>query len=153
MRRGGLIAFDFGLRRIGVAVGDWETRLAHPLEVIAAEDNDTRFDRIRALIAEWRPTDLVVGLPLSMDGQAHELTRRARRFANQLQGRFGLPVTLVDERLTSWDADQRLRAAGVKGRDRKGLDDTLAAQQILQDLLDQSPSLPSHSSHDEPAHA
>ncbi|MCP5279098.1 MAG: Holliday junction resolvase RuvX [Thiobacillus sp.] len=137
--KGALLAFDFGLRRIGLAVGDWESRLAHPLEVIDAEDNETRFGRIAALIAEWRPSDLVVGLPLSMDGGEHELTRRARRFANQLHGRFGLPVILVDERLTSFDADLRLREAGVKGRARKGLDDTLAAQQILQDLLDQPP--------------
>ena len=90
------------------------------------------------------PADLVVGLPLSMDGEEHELTRRARRFANQLQGRFGLAVTLVDERLTSFDADLRLREAGVKGRARKGLDDTLAAQQILQDLLDRVSHEPAH---------
>lgn len=142
--KGALLAFDFGLKRIGVAVGDWETRLAHPLEVIAAEDNDTRFTRIATLIAEWRPTNLVVGLPLSMDGEEHELTRRARRFANQLHGRFALAVTLVDERLTSFDADLRLREAGVKGRARKGLDDTLAAQQILQDLLDRISNEPAH---------
>ena len=135
--KGAILAFDFGTRRIGVAVGDWETRLAHPLEVIDAEDNDTRFGRIATLIAEWRPNHLVVGLPLSMDGEEHDLTRRARRFSKQLHGRFSLPVTLVDERLTSFDADLRLREAGVKGRDRKGLDDTLAAQLILQDLLDQ----------------
>lgn len=153
MNKGTLLAFDFGLKRIGIAVGDWETRLAHPLEVIDAEDNDTRFGRIAALIAEWRPADLVVGLPLSMDGEEHELTRRARRFANQLNGRFGLSVTLVDERLTSFDADLRLREAGVKGRDRKGLDDTLAAQQILQDLLDKPDNQPSDPTNDEPAHA
>ena len=144
-KAGALLAFDFGTRRIGVAVGDWETRLAHPLEVIDAEDNDTRFGRIATLIAEWRPADLVVGLPLSMDGEEHELTRRARRFANQLQGRFGLAVTLVDERLTSFDADLRLRQAGVKGSARKGLDDALAAQQILQDLLDRSLHDPAYS--------
>jgi putative Holliday junction resolvase len=143
MKKGALLAFDFGTRRIGIAVGDWETRLAHPLEVIDAEDNDTRFGRIAALIAEWHPTELVVGLPLSMVGEEHELTRRARRFANQLSGRFGVPVALVDERLTSFDAGLRLRDAGVKGRARKGLDDALAAQQILQDLLDRH----------EPAHA
>jgi len=135
--KGSLLAFDFGLRRIGVAVGDWETRLAHPLEVIDAEDNDTRFGRIAELLGEWRPHQLVVGLPLSLEGEEHELSRRARRFANQLHGRFSLPVTLVDERLTSFDANLRLREAGVMGRARKGLDDTLAAQQILQDLLDQ----------------
>jgi putative Holliday junction resolvase len=81
---------------------------------------------------------LVVGLPLSMDGEEHDLTRRARRFANQLNGRFRLPVAMVDERLTSFDADLRLREAGVKGRQRKGLDDALAAQQILQDYLEQA---------------
>lgn len=149
--KGAILAFDFGLRRIGIAVGDWETRLAHPLEVVDAEDNDTRFGRIAALLSEWRPTDLVVGLPLSMDGEEHDLTRRARRFAKQLHGRFGLPVALVDERLTSFDADLRLRQAGVKGRDRKGLDDTLAAQRILQDLLDQPSNTPRNHSNQEPA--
>ena len=134
--RGSVLAFDFGLKRIGVAVGDWENRLAHPLETISGEGNEARFGRIAALIDEWRPTQLVCGLPFSMDGTEHDLTRRARRFANQLNGRFGLPVALVDERLTSFDADLRLREAGVKGSARKGLDDAVAAQQILQDYFD-----------------
>ena len=138
LRSGGVLAFDFGLRRIGVAVGDWETRLAHPLETISGEANDQRFGRISALIDEWKPRELVVGLPFHMDGTEHDLTRRARRFANQLNGRFGLPVAPVDERLTSYDADLRLREAGVKGRDRKGLDDAVAAQQILQDYFEQA---------------
>ena len=138
LRSGGVLAFDFGLRRIGVAVGDWETRLAHPLETISGEANDQRFGRISALIDEWKPRELVVGLPFHMDGTEHDLTRRARRFANQLNGRFGLPVAPVDERLTSYDADLRLREAGVKGRDRKGLDDAVAAQRILQDYFEQA---------------
>jgi len=142
MRRGTLLAFDFGLRRIGVAVGDWETTLAHPLEFIDAEDNETRFGRIAQLIATWHPTDLVVGLPLSLDGEPHELTRRAQRFANQLRGRFTLPVALRDERLTSFDAGLRLREAGIRGRAQKGLDDAIAAQQILQDFLDNAPIVP-----------
>jgi len=133
-----VLAFDFGLRRIGVAVGDWETRLAHPLETISGEANDARFGRIAALIGEWKPGELVVGLPMNMDGTEHDISRRARRFANQLHGRFKLPVALVDERLTSFDADLRLREAGVRGRDRKGLDDAVAAQQILQDHFEQS---------------
>lgn len=153
MKTGALLAFDFGLKRIGIAVGDWETRMAHPLEVVDAADNDTRFGRIAALIAEWHPQHLVVGLPLSMDGEEHELTRRARRFAHQLHGRFGLPVSLVDERLTSFDADLRLREAGVKGRARKGLDDALAAQQILQDLLDKPDDQPRDPNHNAFAHA
>ncbi|OYY95426.1 MAG: Holliday junction resolvase RuvX [Hydrogenophilales bacterium 28-61-23] len=139
--RGGVLAFDFGLKRIGVAVGDWENSLAHPLETISGDDNDARFGRIAALIQEWRPVQLVCGLPFSMDGTEHDLTRRARRFSNQLQGRFKLPVALVDERLTSFDADLRLREAGVNwaarhGSARKGLNDAVAAQQILQDFFD-----------------
>ncbi len=139
-RRGSVLAFDFGLKRIGVAVGDWENSLAHPLETISAEGNDARFGRIAALVQEWRAVQLVCGLPFSMDGTEHDLTRRARRFANQLNGRFRLPVTLVDERLTSFDADLRLREAGVKGSARKGLDDAVAAQQILQDFFDHAQS-------------
>jgi putative Holliday junction resolvase len=139
--RGSVLAFDFGLKRIGVAVGDWENRLAHPLETIQGDGNDARFGRIAWLIEEWRPTHLVSGLPLSMDGTEHDISRRARRFANQLNGRFGLPVTLVDERLTSFDADLRLREAGVNwearnSSARKGLNDAVAAQQILQDFFD-----------------
>lgn len=133
--KGAVLAFDFGLKRIGVAVGDWETRLAHPLETIAGEANAPRFERIGALIGEWRPVGLVVGLPLSMDGEAHEMTQRCRRFAHQLHGRYGLPVALVDERLTSVSAESRLDEAGVHGRKRKAALDSLAAQEILQDYM------------------
>ena len=136
MNRGTVLAFDFGTTKIGVAVGDWETRMAHPLEVIRGEANDVRFARIAALIAEWRPGGLVAGLPLSLDGAEHDLTRRARRFAQQLHGRFNLPVTLVDERFTSVEADARLREAGLKAAGRRRVEDSVAAQQILQDLFD-----------------
>ena len=139
MKRGAVLAFDFGLRRIGVAAGEWETGLAHPLETIASEVNAARFERIGALLAEWQPIELVVGLPLSLDGEEHDLTRRCRRFANQLQGRFGLPVLLVDERLTSVAAEVELREAGLGGyRKRtklKAAVDSLAAREILQDYF------------------
>ena len=135
-RRGTVLAFDFGTRKIGVAVGDWENRMAHPLEVIQGEANDPRFARIAVLIEEWRPGQLVAGLPMSLDGEEHDLSRRARRFANQLIGRFRLPVTLVDERLTSVEADARLRAAGLKAGARRQVEDSVAAQQILQDHFD-----------------
>lgn len=138
-RQGTVLAFDFGTTKIGVAVGDWETRMAHPLEVIRGEANGPRFARIAALIAEWRPSRLVAGLPLSLDGEEHDLTRRARRFANQLGGRFSLPVTLVDERLTSVEADARLREAGVKAAARRQVEDSVAAQHILQDFFDHAP--------------
>jgi len=134
--KGTVMAFDFGLKRIGVAVGDRETRIAHPLETIAEEANAARFGRIQALIEEWRPHALVVGLPLSLAGEEHELSKRCRRFAHQLHGRFGLPVELVDERLTSVVAETRLQEAGVGGRERKAVLDSVAAQEILQSYLD-----------------
>jgi putative Holliday junction resolvase len=133
--KGSVLAFDFGLKRIGVAVGDRETRLAHPLEAIVAEANDLRFARIGGLIAEWEPVELVVGLPMSLEGEEHELSKRCRRFANQLRGRFGLTVSLVDERLTSVEAERRLREMGLSVRTNKAVVDSLAAQEILQDYF------------------
>ena len=100
MPDGTVLAFDFGTRRIGVAVGEAMLKNARPLTTIDAAANDARFAAIGRLIAEWQPARLVVGLPLALDGSAHEMTARSRRFANQLHGRFGLPVALVDERLS-----------------------------------------------------
>lgn len=138
LRKGSVLAFDFGLKRIGVAVGEWETRCAHPLDVILEKTKARRFARIEALVAEWRPTELVVGLPLTLDGEAHELTRRCRRFANQLHGRLRLPVRLWDERLTSVEAESLLKEAGVRGARRRQAVDSLAAQRILEDYFEQT---------------
>ena len=135
--RGSVLGFDFGLARIGVAVGELESGNAHALETISSESSDARFSRIAALIAEWRPVMLVVGLPSHPDGAEHELTRRCRRFANQLHGRFDLPVALIDERYTSVEADQRLAQSGGRGGfERKKRLDAAAAQIILQQFLD-----------------
>jgi putative Holliday junction resolvase len=131
-----VLAFDFGTRRIGVAVGEWESGTAHPLETIHGEANGPRFARIAALVEQWRPVELVVGLPMSIAGEEHELSRRCRRFANQLHGRFGLPVHLVDERLTSLSAESRLRESGRSGHAAKAFLDSVAAQEILQNHLD-----------------
>lgn len=136
-QRPGMLAFDFGMKYIGVAVGDSETGVASPLQMIAGEDNATRFGRIEGLIAEWHPGSLVVGLPLSMDGTEHDLTRRARRFARQLEGRFRLPVSLVDERLSSAVAGDALHDMGRGGRTHKHVSHALAAQVILQAWLDE----------------
>ena len=133
---GTVMAFDFGLKRIGVAVGETLIKRANALTVIEAESNDTRFAAIAELIREWQPAGLVVGLPLSLDGEEHAMTARCRRFANQLQGRFGLPVALTDERFTSASADAELREAGHGWKARKGRIDALAAQHILQDYFD-----------------
>lgn len=129
---GTVLGFDFGLARIGVAVGETETGHAHPLAVISEEANAARFAAIEALLAEWKPTALVVGLPTHMDGSEHAMTVRCRRFANQLHGRYGLPVTLVDERLSSAEAEERLSEAGHQGwRKQKPRLDSAAAQIIL----------------------
>src|SRR3990170_4698859 len=131
-RTGTVLAFDFGTKRIGVAVGDFETRLAHPLAAIAAVENRARFAAIGQLVAEWRPVLLVVGLPAHADGAEHPVGRLARRFAQRLHGRFGIRTALVDERLTSHAAEGRLREAGAARRKIRQSLDAVAAQIILQ---------------------
>jgi putative Holliday junction resolvase len=133
---GTVLAFDFGTRKIGVAVGNTMIRVAHPLTTIRAEATAARFAAIAALVAEWRPLQLVVGRPLSDDGTEHEMTARAERFARQLEGRFGLPVARVDERFTTRTAGETLAAAGVRGQARRDAQDEVAAQTILQAFFD-----------------
>lgn len=96
-----VLGFDFGLKRIGVAVGNTLLKQAQPLTVIAAATNDAKFAAIAALVQEWQPKRCVVGLPSHADGAEHEMTVRCRRFANQLHGRFGVATVLVDERFSS----------------------------------------------------
>ena len=133
---GTLMAFDFGEKRIGVATGETMLKLAHPLTTINAEENEAKFTQIGQLIQEWRPTLLVVGLPMHMDGEAHVMTQLAKKFAQRLEGRFNLPVVMVDERLSSFDAAQNLSATGIKGIKQKALLDAVAAQSILQSYFD-----------------
>lgn len=119
-----LIAFDFGERRIGVAIGNTLTGGARPLTVIEEPLRAHRFQKIQTLLTEWAPNRLIVGLPRYPDGKAHPFAARCQRFANQLQGRFGLPVSLVDERWTS---------AVAPGHDPI---DSEAAAILLQSVLD-----------------
>ena len=133
---GTVLAFDFGEKFTGVAVGETSVGMAHPLGLITAEGNAVRMDEIAALVAEWKPAMLVVGLPLSMDGAEHELTRRCRRFARQLEAHCRLPVRLVDERLTSASAEEGLRAVGRGGRKHKLHAHQVSAQIILQSYFD-----------------
>lgn len=142
MPEGLVLAFDFGTKRIGVAIGENIAGSARPLTTIAGEANDARFAAIAKLVAEWQPACLVVGLPLTLDGAEHEMTARCRRFAHQLEGRFRLPVELVDERLTSAEAESTLRAAGRaprnpgNSRNDKALIDAEAARILLQNWFD-----------------
>ena len=135
--QGALLAFDFGTRRIGIAIGNTISGSARPLTTLHGEKNDQRFAAIGALIGEWQPVALVVGLPCNDDGTPHEMTQLCRRFANRLKGRFNLPVILVDERYTSAAASSELDAAGVHGIRQKPLLDQYAAQQILQAYFDE----------------
>lgn len=134
--QGSVLAFDFGEKRIGVALGEHLLGIAHPLTTIAVEANHERFRRIGELIAQWQPVVLVVGLPLALDGSAHQLTLLCKKFARRLEGRFGLPVVLVDERLSSAAASQSLREIGIGGRRQKPMIDQVAAQHILQTYFD-----------------
>lgn len=115
-----VLAFDFGLKRIGVAVGEPELGSAHPLPAIRG------FPQIEKLLDEWRPAQLVIGLPTSAAGEPHAMTREAERFARRLEKRFKLPVARVDERFTSVEAESRLR--GIKNK----AVDSVAAQLILE---------------------
>ena len=126
-----LLAFDFGLKRIGVAVGNTILRLAQPLTVIDAPTNDAKFAAIGALIAEWKPVRCIVGLPSHPDGAEHDMTVRCRRFANQLHGRFGVQPILVDERYSSAVIPQK----------RGELIDAHAAAVILQQYFDEYTTL------------
>lgn len=126
-----LLAFDFGEKKIGIAIGNTLTRQARPLEIIFSETRAARFGRIGQLLREWQPQRAVVGLPLTLDGQEQPASARARRFANQLHGRFGLAVELVDERGSSMEAQQLLGTHAA--------DDAVAAAVILQRYLDTLP--------------
>lgn len=121
-----ILAFDFGLKRIGVAIGNTMICQAKPLSVITATANEPKFAAIAALIAEWGPSRIVVGLPSHPDGTEHEMSARCRRFANQLNGRYNLPVELVDERYSS----------AVIAAKRGDVIDDKAAAIILQQYFD-----------------
>ncbi|MBS3804298.1 MAG: Holliday junction resolvase RuvX [Oleiphilaceae bacterium] len=122
-----VLAFDFGTRRIGVAFGQELLGRARPLTMLSAKDGIPDWPTIAALIQEWRPDQLVVGLPLNMDDTENDMCLRARKFGKRLHGRFHLPVAMVDERLTSFEAKGEVLAAGGE-RDfgRHGVDDRAA---------------------------
>ena len=123
------LAFDFGTRRVGVATGNALLGRARPLRTVA-EQGDARFRSIAALIQEWQPQALVVGVPFHPDGAGHENTLRARRFARQLFGRFGLPVHEVDERYSTTEA----LAEGGRGADVDAASAAIILDQFLRSL-------------------
>jgi putative Holliday junction resolvase len=134
---GTVLAFDFGLQRIGVAVGEPELGTAHALPVLAALTQPGRMTAIERLLEEWNPALLVVGRPLGDDGAPREMTRRAERFARQLNGRFRVPVKLVDESFSSVEAESRVRAAYGRRRAAELARGKALDSQAAQILLEQ----------------
>ena len=132
---GTVLAFDFGTKRIGIAVGETATGIASPLGAVEGEANAARFARIDAIVAEWKPAAFVVGRPRHSDGSPHEVARLAQKFGRRLGARFRLPVFYVDETLTSATAESQLEHARTRER-RPGDVDALAATYILQSWFD-----------------
>ena len=130
------MCFDFGEQRIGIAVGEHLLATANPLTTIDNESNEIRFQIISELIKEWQPKLLVVGLPLNVDGTEHAVTQLCKKFARRLNGRFNIPVVLVDERYSSVEASSLLNQTAIKGRAQKAILDQVAAQTILQSYFD-----------------
>ena len=133
------LAFDYGEKYIGVAVGSRHTRRAEPLTTLRGSAKNPDWVRISRLIGEWHPDALVVGLPLNMDGSTNSMTRAARAFGQRLQDRYNLPVHMVDERLSTLAAREILNEAGVPMRRHKARLDKVAAQTILQAFLNELP--------------
>jgi putative Holliday junction resolvase len=135
-----ILAFDFGTRKIGVAVGNTLIRIAHPLVTVDAATAPLRLEAIAQLIAQWEPAGLVVGRPVHADGTPHRMTAASDRFARELATRFALPVLRADERYSTREATTALaEVAGTRRDTRKAARDAVAAQLILQAWFDRAP--------------
>lgn len=130
-----ILGFDFGTKRIGVAVGQTVTKTANPYGMLKANQGQPNWDQVAKIIEEWQPVALVVGIPLNMDGTEQAVTQAAKKFANRLEGRFNLPVYGVDERLTTVEARDRVfQDEGYKGLQKTAID-AMAAKIILEAWL------------------
>ena len=129
------IGFDYGLRQIGVAIGNRELGTCQPLTVIRARDGAPDWEAVGRCLEEWQPGIAIVGQPLNMDGTKSEMSHRAQRFARQLEGRYQLAVDMVDERLSSREAKEQAREKGHRGDYKRDPIDADAAAIILQSWL------------------
>ncbi len=136
MPKGTVLAFDFGLKRIGVAVGEWELGMAHPLATLNGSDATQTMAAIEKLVKEWRPNLLVVGQPHHEDGRPHALSGAIEKFVENLKSHSKLEVILSNESYSSAAASMALRDAGVSGQKQKTMLDSVAAQEILQGYFD-----------------
>jgi putative Holliday junction resolvase len=138
---GTLIGFDFGERRIGVAVGETTTRIASPIGAIEETGNEARFRAIERIVDEWHPAAFIVGQPRHENGSEHAVARLAEKFARRLKARYKLPVVMVDETLSSAAAESQLRGNRTRAK-RKTDVDAMAAAVILQSYLDEPGAYP-----------
>ena len=133
------MAFDFGLSQIGIAVGNMALQTTQPLAVVNAKNGKPEWPAIEKIISDWQPNLLVVGDPLNMDGSASEMSDRAQKFARRLHGRWGLPIEMADERLSSFEAKSNLRELGHRGNYKSNPIDSYAAELILKTWLESQP--------------
>ena len=130
-----VLALDYGRRRVGVAIGDLQLKIAHPLSTVRYNSWEDLKKQLEQLIDEWRPDRLVVGIPARQDDSEHELAKEIRNFSKNLGDLFGMPVVLLDESYTSVESENFLSTMGVKGRDQKAYVDSIAAATILGDFF------------------
>ncbi len=140
-----VLGFDFGTTRIGVASGQTLTMSTTELPPVNAREGLPNWQQLDAIIKEWQPVILVVGIPINMDDSISEMARRARRFANRIQDRYQLSCFLIDERLSTRDAKQIHYSRGGGNNFRKESVDGIAAQLILQSWFNSDIRIPSHS--------
>lgn len=138
---GYIIGFDYGLKNIGVSIGQTITLTASEQPSLKARDGIPNWQELEALFKEWQPDYVVIGLPLNMDGSESELCTRVKKFANRIHGRFGLKVELMDERLSTREAKQEAITRGHKGNYGQNPIDAIAARLILESWLNQSRTL------------
>jgi putative Holliday junction resolvase len=136
-KEGNVIGFDFGQKRIGVAVGNNISKTAQALITIDSSSNNQKFEAIQKIIEEWQPISIVVGVPFNVDGSEHKVTNLSKKFAKQLEQKYSLPTHLIDERYTPIEASHEIKDKKIDLKKKKLLIDQIAAKIILQSYLDQ----------------
>ena len=136
-KEGNVLGFDFGQKRIGIAVGNNISKTARALTTIDSLSNNQKFEVIQKIIEEWQPVSIVVGVPFNIDGSEHRITNLSKKFAKQLEQKYSLPTHLIDERYTSIEASHEIKDKKIDLKKKKLLIDQIAAKIILQSYLDQ----------------
>ena len=136
-REGNIIGFDFGQKRIGVAIGNNISKSAQALITIESTSSNQKFEVIQKIMDEWQPVSIVVGVPFNVDGSEHKVTNLCKKFAKQLEQKYALPIHLIDERYTSIEASYEIQDKKIDLKKKKLLIDQIAAKIILQSYLDQ----------------